>query len=271
MKLSTLKALYVDTLTGLYNRSEAENIFYIVIEWMEKKSKTDVIVGYDTLLDHSYLNVLTELNAGKPVQYVMQRAPFYTLDIFVNESVLIPRPETEELVHLVIQENENYQGTILDLGTGSGCIALALRKFIPTAEVKGIDISDEALSVAKENSKLTSLDVDFQKADILKMGDLGDVGIIVSNPPYISRSESGDMHKNVKDHEPDIALFVEDSDPLIFYKKILSLAQLQQVTCYFETSEFYKTELDDWMNSKNYDYQWYKDFQGKNRILKVSF
>ncbi|PCJ67307.1 MAG: protein-(glutamine-N5) methyltransferase, release factor-specific [Bacteroidetes bacterium] len=270
MKLSVLKALYTDVLIPLYSRSEAENIFYIVLQNLEKKSKTDVIVGAETLISETYRDILVELKKGVPVQYLTQEAPFYNLDLFVDERVLIPRPETEQLVHLVLEENKGTTKKVLDIGTGSGCIALALKNAWPEAQVSGCDVSEEALAVANKNKETLSLDVDFFKCNILN-DEIEDFDIIISNPPYIAISEKEEMHKNVVNNEPHLALFVEDSDPLIFYKKIIQLASKQKATCYFETSEYYRNVLDSWLQEQDLSFEWKLDFQGKDRILKVAW
>jgi release factor glutamine methyltransferase len=269
VKLSLIKAIYTDTLASLYSRSEAENMFYIVLENLEKKSKIDVLVGSETLLKETYMDILVELNKGVPVQYLTQVAFFYDLELYINDSVLIPRPETEQLVHLVLQQNQGKALRLLDVGTGSGCIALALKKNWPNATIHGCDVSLAALEVARSNKKKLALDVHFFAKDIL-IEEIENYDIIVSNPPYIAQSEKQQMHVNVLDHEPHLALFVKDKDPLLFYKRIIALACLQKAICYFETSEFYRTELELWLNSKPLTYIWELDFQGKDRILKVT-
>ncbi|MDG2455017.1 MAG: peptide chain release factor N(5)-glutamine methyltransferase [Bacteroidia bacterium] len=270
MQLGLIKALYTDQLTKVYNYSEAENLFYITLQWLEKKSKTAVILGQDTLLVDTYQLVLEELLLGKPIQYLTHEAPFYGLYLYVDERVLIPRPETEQLVHWIIHDNPEFNGSVMDIGTGSGCIPVALAKHWPEAILSGCDISADALVVAEKNAKDQEVDVTFIQKDILSQ-ELDDYDIIISNPPYIGKSEMHDMHQNVLNNEPHLALFVSDSDPLIFYKRILQLAKQQKTTCYFETSELYRDELNLWLDAENLDYIWQLDFQKKNRMLKVRF
>ena len=270
MKLGLLKALYIDTLVPFYARSEAENIFYIVLEHLDKKSKIDVLLGAETFIFESYESILEELQQGIPVQYLTQIAPFYNLDYYVDERVLIPRPETEQLVHLILQEHPKYTGSVLDIGTGSGCIAITLAKNWPNAQVSACDVSSDALAVAQKNADTHKAEVSFLEADILK-DEIGDYDIIVSNPPYIAENEKVEMHKNVLEHEPHLALFVENTDPLLFYKRITQLAAQSKAICYFETSEFYREQLDQWLEDEKYTFVWKQDFQGKNRILQVSF
>ena len=270
MQLSLLKALYTDKLTKLYRLSEAENIFYIVLYYLERKSKTAVLLGQETMIGDTYVELLSNLIEGKPVQYVLGDAPFYGLDLYVDENVLIPRPETEELVHWILEDNPAFSGSVLDIGTGSGCIPLALKKHWPQTRLSGCDISTEALAVAQRNSKEQKLEVTFFYKDILKE-EIDTYDIIISNPPYIAKSEKDKMHKNVLDYEPLLALFVDDTDPLLFYKRILQLASKKKTTCYFETSEFYRNDLDTWLTQNEYNFEWKLDFQEKNRMLKVMF
>ena len=268
MKLSLLKALYIDTLVPFYARSEGENIFYIVLEHLDKKSKIDILLGAETFNVESYQSILEALKQGTPVQYLTQMAPFYNLELFVNPSVLIPRPETEQLVHLVLDENRGAHKKVLDIGTGSGCIALALKNEWKEATISACDISEEALVVARKNASDLALKVDFYQTDIL-INEIAVYDILVSNPPYISPSEKDAMHIIVIENEPHIALFVDDIDPLVFYKRIIQLAEKQRAICYFETSEFYRTSLETWLEEGEYSFEWKADFQGKDRILKV--
>ncbi len=270
MQLGLIKALYTDQLIKLYSYSEAENLFYIALQWLEKKSKTAVLLGQETLLVDTYQVILEELLQGKPIQYLTHEAPFYGLDLYVDENVLIPRPETEQLVHWVLQENKDFSGSVLDIGAGSGCIPVVLAKHWPKAVVSACDISEEALTVARKNAKEQEVKIELFKKDILTE-DISSYDIIISNPPYIADNEKGKMHKNVLENEPHLALFVPNEDPLVFYKRIIELAKKQQSTCYFETSEFYREQLDQWLKEQGLDFVWQLDFQEKNRMLKVSF
>lgn len=164
------------------------------------------------------------LASGMPIQYITGETTFYNCIIKVNRNTLIPRPETEELVDLIIKENRGFNGRILDIGTGPGTIAVALAVNMPGADITALDVSEKALEVAKENAKLNNVIISFIPADILKMPpDLFSkkFDIVVSNPPYIPESEKKSLHINVKNFEPEMALFVPDSDPLIFYRAIL--------------------------------------------------
>lgn len=268
MKLSLIKALYIDELKEIYSYGESENIFYIAIQWLERRNKTDVILGLETLLKETYIDVLVELKAGKPIQYITQETSFYSQLLYVNKNVLIPRPETEELVHWVIQNEQNKNVHILDIGTGSGCIALTLKIHLPKAKISACDISQEALSVAKYNAKKLEIDVNFFTCNILT-DTLDKFDIIVSNPPYIAVKEKSSIHQNVLDFEPHEALFVADNDPLIFYKTIINKTIKNRSILYFETSEFYTHDLEKWLEKNKLKYEWRYDFQGKKRLLRV--
>ncbi|MCH1473708.1 MAG: peptide chain release factor N(5)-glutamine methyltransferase [Bacteroidia bacterium] len=269
MKLGLLKALYIDELKKLYRYSEAESIFYVILEWVEKKNKTHVILGLETILINTYQDILLELKSGRPVQYITNESIFYSLPIYVDENVLIPRPETEELVHWILSE-QKVNTKILDIGTGSGCIALALKKGLPSSIISGCDISIKALEVAKRNANQNNLDVNFFELNIL-YDTINQYDIIVSNPPYIAHNEKKKMHKNVLDHEPHPALFVDDLDPLLFYKRIANQVKNTNTTAYFETSEFYTESLDQWLINEGFFTEWKSDFHGKKRFLKITY
>ncbi|NNJ56519.1 MAG: peptide chain release factor N(5)-glutamine methyltransferase [Bacteroidia bacterium] len=268
MKLSLLKSLFIDSLLDQYSFDEAEALFFTTLNHVEQKNRTHLLFGESTFFKDQYFNVVNELKKNRPIQYVLGTAPFYGLEIQVNEATLIPRPETEELVHWVIQENKNTNLRILDIGTGSGCIALALKSCLSQAIISGCDISLDAIELASQNAKNLKLDVTFFQCDIINE-EIPDGDIIISNPPYIAKSEKEQMDKNVLDYEPHLALFVENEDPLLFYKRIITKAKKQRSTLYFETSEFYYSELTEWLKSQELRYQWKSDFQGKNRMLKV--
>jgi release factor glutamine methyltransferase len=268
MKLGLLKALYIDELKKTYRYSEAESIFYIILEWVEKKNKTHVILGIETILIKTYQDILLELKSGKPVQYITNETFFYSIHIYVDENVLIPRPETEELVHWIMRE-QKITSNILDIGTGSGCIALALKKGLPNSKISGCDISKKAIKIAKRNADQNNLYVNFFELNILN-NSIDQYDIIVSNPPYIAQEEKKNMHNNVLDHEPHLALFVDDLDPLLFYKRIANQIKNTNTTAYFETSEFYTESLDKWLVDEGFFTEWKLDFHGKKRFLKIT-
>ncbi|MCE5347062.1 MAG: peptide chain release factor N(5)-glutamine methyltransferase [Bacteroidales bacterium] len=219
------------------------------------------------------IGICKELKTGKPVQYVLGETSFYDCTIKLNSYTLIPRPETEELVDLLVRENKGFHGNIIDFGTGSGCIAIAVAANLPGSEVTGIDISEEAISVAHENALLNNVAVRFVKGDIFNFDHniVKRSGIIVSNPPYVRNSEKQFMSKNVLDFEPPAALFVPDSDPLLYYRTILKLAVsilLPSGKVYFEINESLGNQMFQLIELSGYSgIKIIKDINGKDRII----
>jgi release factor glutamine methyltransferase len=220
------------------------------------------------------IRICRELKNGKPIQYITGETRFYGTRIRVDRRVLIPRQETEELVDLILKENKGYRGSIIDIGTGSGCIAIALAINLPGSEVIAIDNSAPALELAAENARLNNIEINFIEWDILKRGMTFNhkPGIIVSNPPYVTESEKRYMHMNVIGYEPHEALFVPDNDPLKFYRAILEFAEgilKPEGTIYFEINEEMGTPMTDLLGSFRYSgITIIKDINGKNRIAK---
>lgn len=222
-------------------------------------------------------NAVAKLLVNMPLQYILGEAYFLDLILQVTPSVLIPRPETEELVMYVLKwVNDHPRPTlkILDIGTGSGCIAIALKQKLPLAHITAIDISFEALEIAKHNALKHNLEVDFESCDILKeknWDSLGKFDIIISNPPYVTQSDKQLMHPNVIDYEPSLALYVSDEDPLHYYKAIMRFSQnhmLPNGGLWFEINEAYGNELKQLcMNSHFLDCNIFFDIQGKSRFL----
>jgi release factor glutamine methyltransferase len=214
------------------------------------------------------------LKTGQPIQYILGETTFYNCKIKVNSSTLIPRPETEELVDLILKENKGFNGNIIDFGTGSGCIAIALAANLPFSEITGVDISEDALIVARENAVLNNVRVSFIKNDILNMdpGVSVKAGIIVSNPPYVRNSEKPFMGRNVLDFEPHQALFVSDSEPLVYYNAILEIAEkvlFPGGRLYFEINEAMGESLINRFKAFNYsEIEIVSDLNGKERIIK---
>jgi release factor glutamine methyltransferase len=218
--------------------------------------------------------ICDELKTGKPVQYVLGQTSFYNCTIKVNNQTLIPRPETEELVDLILQDNIGFSGRITDIGTGSGCIAIAIKKNLLKAQLTGIDISDGAIKLAINNAKLNNVNVSFIKRDILKNypESIPSAEIIVSNPPYVLESEKQYMKKNVLDFEPPVALFVPDEDPLLFYRAIVNLSQRilsPQGKIYFEINENKGREICALLVSAGYsEIKIINDINNKERIVR---
>jgi release factor glutamine methyltransferase len=221
--------------------------------------------------------ITEELIHGKPVQYVIGETEFYGCRIKVNENVLIPRPETEELVDWIIKLVPNKELTILDICTGSGCIPIALKKNLPKAEVAACDISHEALEMAMKNAVLNKTDVRFFYTNILNptVSSWSTFDLIISNPPYVRNSEKQLMHKNVLEFEPHLALFVEDDEALIFYRKITELAKSklkQGGFLFFEINEAYGKEIAELLEENGFkDVEIRKDMFGKDRMAKGVF
>lgn len=230
MTVRQLTELIRSAILPVYDEDEAVNVARLItrhITGMDAVRLTlerDMEVTAETeLLAEKYIQ---QLLSGKPVQYVLNEAHFFDMDLFVDERVLIPRPETEELLFIIRKEMKNPPHRAIDLCTGSGCIALALKKMFPTSEVLAVDVSTDALEVAKENSNRTGLAIRLIHDNVLDpQSDVGmSFDLIVSNPPYVRLSESASMHERVLDHEPHLALFVPDNDPLVFYRSIFSFA-----------------------------------------------
>lgn len=220
------------------------------------------------------VEICDELKTRKPLQYILGETSFYNCTIKVNNETLIPRPETEELVNLIIRENPGFRGRVIDIGTGSGCIAIALKKNLREAEITGIDISEGALEMASSNGILNNVDVSFLKGDILKFDSelIPPAEIIVSNPPYVLESEKQNMSQNVFDFEPHNALFVPDDDPLIFYRAIVNLSERILIPggkLYFEINEAKGGEMCRMLESAGYsEVKIIDDINGKNRFAK---
>lgn len=223
-------------------------------------------------------DIVSRLKTAEPLQYIIGIADFYSLEFEVTPSVLIPRPETEELVDMILHEHADLEGEILDVGTGSGCIAITLSKHLPNANVTGIDISPEALSVARRNAERNEVNTAFRQADILSSEPTmpflpTNFDLIVSNPPYVMEQEKATMEKNVLDYEPSLALFVPDADPLLFYKAIACFGRTHLNPggqLYFEINPLRGNECAGMLHEAGYkDIQLLRDLSGKERFIKA--
>lgn len=269
-------------LSQLYGREEASAMIAALLEHYAGIPLSATRASFMLRLQQSELirvyNALVRLKAGEPLQYITGQAFFYHSDFQVSPAVLIPRPETEELVHLIITENrERIAPVVLDIGTGSGCIAISLARFLPGARVHAADISAEALAMARANAGNLQADVCFHQVDILDAGNhpqLPAADIIVSNPPYISRSEAAAMPENVTAHEPHTALFVPDDDPLVFYKVIATLGKTHLLPggcIYAEISEWQGAATVTVFREAGYARaELLQDLSGKDRFVRVS-
>jgi len=277
MTLSELFQSFSSQLQLLYSKQESESlVFWLFEEYLGKSRKDLININVVESIPIELENAFKELLEGKPIQYVTGKAPFYGREFLVNSNVLIPRNETEELVHLIIKENKNSGLRILDIGTGSGCIPITLALEIKDSEVFGLDISENALSVASKNAFSLGAEVVFQKCDILnKEIPFEHLDIIVSNPPYVKISEKEKMHDNVLKHEPHLALFVDDDDPLLFYKHIAKKAKKvlkPHGRLYFEINEAFGNETVNILTEFGYtEVKLLEDINGKNRMVRATF
>jgi release factor glutamine methyltransferase len=273
--LKNLEKDFNHRLKAIYTADESLVLFKIVISFLTGKNVKDLLNQELSVAQLKDLNQFTtQLLAHQPIQYVLGEADFYLLKFKVNRNVLIPRPETEELVYLIIQEQKNKPVNILDIGTGSGCIPIALKKNLPLAQLIAIDISNEALALAEKNATLNRVEVTFYKADALNLqsSNWPQFDVIVSNPPYIAQSEMEIMDENVKAHEPHLALFVNDDEPLIFYDKIgdFALTNLKSGgMLYFEINQQLAHETANLLIKKGFQTTLIKDINQNYRILKA--
>jgi release factor glutamine methyltransferase len=273
-----------EILAGLYSAEEKDSLMWLILEYVCRKPRSRMLVesGYRLSPEEreQVRTIAGRLLLSEPVQYILEEAFFYGHAFRVNRDTLIPRPETEELVSIVLSDyvaKKRYR--FLDIGTGSGCIAVSLAKKLPGADVFALDISAGALKIAEENARLLGTEnVTFFRADILSSQDWmslcrGPVDCIVSNPPYISKEEKGAMGKNVLDYEPETALFVPGGDPLLFYRAIanLGLSLLKPGgSIYFEINAGYGCEMLELMTQAGYrNVELIQDISGKDRIIKV--
>jgi release factor glutamine methyltransferase len=273
--LKNLEKDFNHRLKAIYTADESLVLFKIVISFLTGKNVKDLLNQELSVAQLKDLNQFTtQLLAHQPIQYVLGEADFYLLKFKVNRNVLIPRPETEELVYLIIQEQKNKPVNILDIGTGSGCIPIALKKNLPLAQLIAIDISNEALALAEKNATSNRVEVTFYKADALNLqsSNWPQFDVIVSNPPYIAQSEMEIMDENVKAHEPHLALFVNDDEPLIFYDKIgdFALTNLKSGgMLYFEINQQLAHETANLLIKKGFQTTLIKDINQNYRILKA--
>lgn len=294
MVIKNYKNRFLHALSSLYDEKEIESFFYLTLEKLHQKKRIDLALQPDLAMDETQLTqwetVLTELKTYKPIQYILGETEFYGFPFLVNENVLIPRPETEELVELIIsnekkEKREKAKVNILDIGTGSGCIPISLKKNLPSAEVFAIDVSSNALEVAQKNAEINRVEVNFIEANILLMDSLAlptrnsqlatFFDIIVSNPPYVRNLEKAEINPNVLEFEPHLALFVEDNDALLFYRKITELAKnhlSENGKLYFEINQYLGKETVVLVESYGFkNVQLLKDIYGNDRMISASY
>ena len=299
MLLKQYKSHFFNSLKKSQDEQEIESFFFILTEYLHNLKRVDVALNPNFELSDEEVEtwnaILAQLQQEKPIQYITGEAWFYGLKFEVNENTLIPRPETEELVEWIIEswkleagswKSENQkQINVLDIGTGSGCIPIALKANLPQTNVSAIDVSEKALDVAKRNAELNKVEINFIQANILEVEDVSkhqtsnsqlptNFNIIVSNPPYVRNLEKQEIKKNVLDYEPHLALFVEDTDALLFYRKIAQLA-LKNLTpngiLFFEINQYLGNETVELLQNlgfKNIELK--KDIYGNDRMVKSS-
>jgi release factor glutamine methyltransferase len=282
MKIEQILNIFYSELKNFYTQNEIQCFIHIIFEDIFNVSKIEIYKDKNREIQNIYQNkiykIIYDLKNYKPIQYITNKVEFYGLNFYVDENVLIPRPETEELVSIILKNEILADKKILDIGVGSGCISVSLAKN-SKSQVFGIDISENALNIAKKNAENNKVNISFFEIDILNFKSLNNENqnitfdFIVSNPPYVRNLEKKMMKKNVLDFEPNLALFVEDSEPLIFYKAIANFAKeklRQNGIIYLEINEFLANETADIFIKNNFfEVTVIKDFFKKDRFIKV--
>ena len=278
MLIKDYRTHFIKVLTPRYDALEAESFFYLILETKFQMKRIDLALQPEivfTEIDVLYWDSIVEqLLQEIPIQYLLGTTSFFGMDFEVNTNVLIPRPETEELVAWILEKysKNRHPISILDIGTGSGCIAIALAKNLPNAKVAALDVSELALKTAKQNADRNAVSVTFLQKNILETNNFKETfDIIVSNPPYIRNSEKVEIKKNVLEHEPHLALFVDDNDALLFYRKIAVLAQKslnKNGELYFEINQYLGKEMIALLEELGYkDIVLRQDIYGNDRML----
>jgi len=272
-KISDIVNYFKSELSDIYSYRENISLAYIVIEYIFGYNKSESIINANKEIRFNEIkkinNIILELKNNKPIQYILGSTNFYGIKIKVNENTLIPRPETEELVDWILNDDFN---SMLDIGTGTGCIPIAIAKN-KDVKIYALDKSKKALKIAKENSRINNVNINFIEKDIFKFNESLNFDLIVSNPPYILKSKIDSMSSNVVDYEPHEALFVNDKDPLVFFKHISKIA-IQMLNSngklYFEINEDYATEIKLILNEFGFvDIQLKNDINDRNRMLRA--
>ncbi|MFW5753633.1 MAG: peptide chain release factor N(5)-glutamine methyltransferase [Marinilabiliaceae bacterium] len=275
-----IKRRFREELARLYSTQEAGHLFWLVMNHLRGWSKTHLMLHENTKLTHSeHLfaeNALERLKNHEPIQYITGETEFFGLLFRVNGSVLIPRPETEELVEWILQQSGTPAGArVLDIGTGSGCIAIALASRLPATTIEAWDVSPEAIEIARENARTNQVNVDFKLKDVLKLQHESDdpFHLIVSNPPYVRDVEKELMNSNVLDYEPHVALFVDDEDPLLFFRAIAQFAIKNLVAggkLFFEINRDFGEATRELLAGYGFEQiEVRKDLSGNSRMVKA--
>ena len=283
MILKEFKLFFNEALSAIYPKTEIDSFFFILMEKKLKLQRIDTVLKSDFLITEKNLidlkNIVKRLQKEEPIQYIIGNTEFYGLPFLVDKNTLIPRTETEELVAWVLDEikvlanNKITEPSILDIGTGTGCIPISLAKNLTSLNISAIDISTEALLIAKQNAILNKVTIEFIELDILNTESLPqEYDVIISNPPYVRELEKEEIKNNVLENEPHLALFVEDENPLIFYNKIADLAK-QQLSkngmLFFEINQYLGKETVNMLVKKGFkNIQLKKDLFGNDRMIK---
>jgi release factor glutamine methyltransferase len=283
MTIDEARKEIIENIRNIYEQNEANNIAELLIESITKLPRSERIIKRDDALSNAQKNLLQSsifrLQKHEPIQYIINEAWFAGMRFYVDKNVLIPRPETEELVEWVVEEYrmQNAEFRMIDVGTGSGCIAITLKNKLPVAAVWACDISDQALNIARINADALHATIDFVPLNFLDPGQrkqLPGIDVIVSNPPYVLQNEREEMKKNVVEYEPSTALFVTDDDPLIFYKAIAEFGREKLNrggSIYVEIHEDLGETIKDLFLSEGYQtIQLKKDLQQKDRMIKAT-
>ncbi|PQJ76078.1 protein-(glutamine-N5) methyltransferase, release factor-specific [Polaribacter gangjinensis] len=294
MTVKECKKVFSEVLKDIFPSTEIDTFFLFLVEEYLGFTRVDLVLKSDFIIDENTKNLfnkaLKRLKNQEPIQYILGKTEFFGLPFLVDKNTLIPRPETEELVAWIIDEvkilnkKSSTKITLLDIGTGSGCIPISLAKNINFATISGIDISEKALKVALKNAELNQVSISFFEMDILKIADLcflfeynskSNFDIIVSNPPYVRELEKKAMNKNVLENEPHQALFVSDENPLVFYEKIADLALLhlsKDGVLFFEINQYLGNQTVDILLNKGFkNVELRKDIFGNDRMIKATF
>lgn len=277
-----IRKYYCELLCSLYEKDEANAMILILFKYYFNIDRVRMVLEPDLRLSESEMLkihfAVKDLLKNKPIQYVTGETEFCDLKFKVNENVLIPRPETAEMISKIVnsqQSTVNNHCSIIDIGTGSGCIAISLAKMISNSNVYALDISEEALKIAKENAFNNNVNVSFIHDDILNLKNNIETkfDIIVSNPPYVRELEKVEMHNNVLKWEPHKALFVSDNDPLIFYRSILEFAKTHlkdNGEVWFEINEYLSKEMSDLCHELGFsNVKIHKDFRDRDRVMSL--
>ncbi|WP_233862472.1 peptide chain release factor N(5)-glutamine methyltransferase [Tenacibaculum piscium] len=296
MKLHHFKTDFTTQLSEIYPQTEIDTFFFYLMESYLDLQRIDLLMQPDFKISeekHVLLkDALKRLQHQEPIQYILGNTEFYGFPFLVNKNTLIPRPETEELVEWILDEVQNLKTvssisdfSILEIGTGTGCIPISLKKHLADFDISAIDVSEEALKTAQENAKINNVEIQFIKQDILKTDNLNFINakindakitfdIIISNPPYVRELEKAEINKNVLENEPHLALFVTDENPLIFYDKIADLAKKhlsKNGILFFEINQYLGKETLEMLSEKGFkNIELKKDFQGNDRMIKAS-